>query len=253
MPGSAPTISVITATYNCASTIGACLDSLASQTWAHREHVVVDGASHDGTTALLEARRNSLARLVSEPDRGIYDALNKGLGLAQGDVIGFLHADDTYADIRVLERIAGAFADPAVGAVYGDLDYVWNARPDRIARSWRSRPFEPALLKAGWMPPHPTLYVRRAFYERVGGFDLRYRIAADYHSILRLFSEPDLHPVHLPQVLVRMRTGGASNRSLGNVIRKSREDLDVLRRTGHGGVLTLLRKNLSKVGQLRKR
>jgi glycosyltransferase len=249
----APTISVITVTYNCAATVAACLDSVASQTWTRREHVVVDGASRDGTAELLAARRATLAQLVSEPDRGIYDALNKGLSLVAGDVVGFLHADDTYADGRVLERVAAAFEDPAVGAVYGDLDYVWNARPERVARTWRSRPFERALLGAGWMPPHPTLYVRRHFYERVGGFDLRYRIAADYHSVLRLFSEPDLNPAYLPAVLVRMRTGGASNRSLANVLRKSREDLDALRRTGHGGVVTLMRKNLSKLGQFRIR
>jgi glycosyltransferase involved in cell wall biosynthesis len=240
---------VITVTRNCVATVAGCLDSVAAQTYPHREHVVVDGASSDGTVELLRARAPTLARLVSEPDGGLYDALNKGLALAGGEVVGFLHADDVYAHEAVLERIAARFADPAVGAVYGDLEYVWNARPGRVARRWRSRPFAPRLLGAGWMPPHPTLYVRGDWYRRIGGFDTRYRIAADYHSVLRLFAEPGLNPAYLPEVLVRMRTGGASNRSLAALVRKSREDLDALRRTGQGGLVTLARKNLGKLGQ----
>jgi glycosyltransferase len=244
-----PTISVITVTYNCASTVEHSLASVASQTYPQREHLVCDGASTDGTLEVLRHHEAGLARLVSEPDQGLYDALNKGLALATGEVVGFLHADDTYAHERVLERVAEAFHDPAVGAVYGDLEYVWAARPDRVARRWTSTPFEPRLLRQGWMPPHPTLYVRRHWYERVGGFDLRYRIAADYDSVLRLFAEPELRPCYIPEVLVRMRTGGASNRSLGALVRKSREDLEAIRRAGQGGWNTLARKNLSKFGQ----
>lgn len=244
-------ISLVTATWNCAGTVTDCLTSVAEQTWPHREHVVVDGASTDGTLDVLRAHRAQLAVLVSEPDRGIYDALNKGIARSSGEVIGFLHADDVYADTHVLERIAAAFGDPAVGAVYGDLQYVRKDDLGCVVRHWRSAPFSPRRLAWGWMPPHPTLYVRRAWYEQLGGFDTRYRIAADYHMMLRLFMQAGLNPVYLPAVLVKMRLGGASNRSLRNVIRKSREDLDALRRTGVGGLGALAWKNLSKLSQFK--
>lgn len=242
-------ISVITATYNCVATISQALDSVASQEGAAFEHVIVDGGSGDGTLELLGARRSQFASFVSEPDRGIYDALNKGIARSRGDVVGFLHADDLYADAHVLADIARAFADPSVEAVYGDLQYVDKADPSRVIRHWRAGPFSRRRLAWGWMPPHPTLYVRRSWYDRIGGFDLRYRIAADYFSILQLFSSPDFRAAYLPRVLVRMRVGGASNRSLSNIMRKSREDLDALRRTGVGGLGTLLWKNASKLGQ----
>ena len=244
-----PQISIISITHNCADVVLECIASLGSQTYPNREHLVIDGASTDGTLELLTSRREALSTLVSEPDLGIYDALNKGLALATGDVIGFLHADDIYASSRTLELVAESFSDPMVGAVYGDVEYVWNHRPDRVARRWRSQPFRPELLRRGWMPPHTTLYVRREWYERVGGFDTRYRISADYFHILQLFQHPDLNPVYIPEVLVRMRTGGASNGSLSRLIRKSAEDLDILRRTGVGGWGTLAMKNLSKLPQ----
>jgi glycosyltransferase len=245
-------ISIITATWNCQSTVADCLASVAGQTHPHIEHVVVDGASTDGTLGVLQSHRQQLAVLQSEPDRGIYDALNKGLALATGDVVGFLHADDLYAHADVLAHVAAAFEDPAVCAVYGDLQYVSKDDTDRVVRHWASTPFSPGRLAWGWMPPHPTLYVRREWYARIGGFDTRYRIAADYHSILQLFSQPGFKAVHLPEVLVKMRLGGASNRSLSAMVRKSREDWSALRRTGVGalgGVGALAWKNLSKVRQ----
>ncbi|MCW8194203.1 glycosyltransferase [Proteobacteria bacterium 005FR1] len=242
-------ISVVTATFNCASTLGDCLDSVAGQTWPNVEHLVIDGASNDTTLVLLESRRDQFAVLVSEPDGGIYDALNKGIGRATGDIVGFLHADDVYAGPDVLTHIAEAFSDPAVSAVYGDLQYVSKENTNQVVRRWESSPFSHKSLVRGWMPPHPTLYVRRSFYESIGGFDSRYRIAADYFSILQLFSRADFTAVYLPKVLVKMRVGGASNRSLRNIVRKSREDYDALRRSGVGGLGTLAWKNLSKVSQ----
>lgn len=242
-------LSVITAVFNARDTIGTTLESVVSQTWPQLEHVVIDGGSKDGTVELLRQRLDARAMLVSEPDGGIYDALNKGIARASGDVLGFLHADDVYADDRVLARIAAAFADPTVGAVYGDLEYVRKDDLDHVVRHWHSNPFVRRQLAWGWMPPHPTLYVRRSWYERVGGYDTRYRIAADYHMMLRLLSQPDLNPVYIPEVLVKMRMGGASNRSLSNLIRKSCEDLDALQRTGVGGMGALLWKNMSKLRQ----
>jgi len=243
------TISVITAVFNRADTIGQALASVQAQTWPRVEHVVIDGASTDGTLQVLEAQRDRLAVLSSEPDKGIYDALNKGIGKASGDVVGFMHSDDVFADGDVLARVGAAFADPAVQAVYGDLVYVRKEDPEKMVRHWRAGAFSLRRLAWGWMPPHPTLYVRRAVYEQVGGFDTRFRIAADYDHILRVFSLPGLNPVYIPAVLVKMRLGGSSNRSLGNILRKSSEDLEALRRNGVGGVGTLVWKNLSKVGQ----
>jgi glycosyltransferase len=246
-------ISIITATWNCAGTVAECLASVAGQSYPDREHIVIDGASTDGTVAVLEAHRAQLAVLVSEPDQGIYDALNKGLARASGEVVGLLHADDLYADADVLARIAAAFADPAVDAVYGDLVYVSQKDTRRVIRHWRAGEYRPARLRWGWMPPHPTLYLRRALYERHGNFDLQYRIAGDYDLILRLLSRIEGRVVYLPQVLVRMRLGGASNRSLRHILRKSWEDYRALRANQMGGIAALAWKNLSKAPQFFKR
>jgi glycosyltransferase len=242
-------ISVVTATWNCVDTISDCLDSVATQSWGNIEHVVIDGASTDGTVVVLEGRLDAIAVLLSEQDTGIYDALNKGIERATGDVVGFLHADDIYADEGVLADVAAAFEDPAVQAVYGDLQYVQKQDTNRVVRYWRSARFTPGRLAMGWMPAHPTLYVRREWYQRIGGFDTGYQIAADYFSILQMFSQPDFRSIYLPRVMVKMRLGGESNRSLKNIIRKSREDFDALRRSGVGGIRALVWKNLSKVTQ----
>lgn len=248
-------ISVVTATWNCAATIADCLHSVAAQSYSEREHVVIDGASRDGTLDLLQGYRNQLAVLVSEPDQGIYDALNKGIGRASGDVVGFLHADDLYAHPDVLAHIAAAFeSDPDLCAVYGDLQYVRKNDTSEVVRHWKSTPFTAARLAWGWMPPHPTLYVRREWYARIGGLDTRYRIAADYFSILQLFTQPGFKATYLPEVLVKMRLGGASNRSIKAIVQKSCEDWDALRRAGVGalgGVGALIWKNLSKIRQFK--
>lgn len=211
--------------------------------------MVIDGASIDGTVALLESSRGLFSELVTEPDKGIYDALNKGIARATGDVVGFLHADDIYGSSNVLCSVAEAFSDPAVSAVYGDLQYVRKDDTTQVVRHWKSSPFSRDRLAWGWMPAHPTLYMRREWYDRIGGFDTRYRIAADYFSILQMFSQPGFKAVYVPEVFVKMRLGGASNRSFSNIVRKSREDLDALRRSGVGGVGALAWKNLSKLGQ----
>lgn len=242
-------ISIITATWKCEDTIAECLASVAGQSYPDREHIVIDGGSPDGTLNVLEAHRAQLAALVSEPDQGIYDALNKGLARASGEVVGLLHADDLYADADVLGRIAAAFADPEVDAVYGDLVYVSQKDTRRVIRHWRAGEYRPARLRRGWMPPHPTLYLRRALYERHGNFDLQYRIAGDYDLILRLLSRIEGRVVYLPQVLVRMRLGGTSNRSLRHILRKSSEDYRALRTNHMGGIAALAWKNLSKAPQ----
>lgn len=248
-------ISVVTAVYNRASTVGDALRSSLSQRHPDVERVVIDGGSTDGTLEVVRDFGAFVDALVSEPDGGIYDALNKGVGLITGDVVGFLHADDLFGDDDALTRVAAAMADPSVAAVYGDLLYVRPDRIDHIVRDWRAGDYSAAKLRRGWMPPHPTLYVRRSVFASVGRFDTSLRIAADYDWMLRLLLA-EYRVAYIPQVQVRMRTGGASNRSLGNIVRKSTEDFAALRRNGFSSVaaaVTLMSKNLRKLPQLVRR
>lgn len=242
-------VSIITAVYNRAGTIGMAVESLKAQTHAEFEHVVMDGGSTDGTVPMLEELADHRTMITSEPDRGIYDALNKGLARATGDVIGLLHSDDVLAHDDVLARVAQTFAAAPVEAVYGDLDYVRRDDPSRIVRRWRSGEFSPEKLRFGWMPPHPALFLRREVIERFRGYDTSFRIAGDYDAILRYFSSDGFRAAYIPEVLVRMRLGGESNRSLGRILRKSREDYRAIRRNNVGGLHTLVSKNLRKVGQ----
>ncbi len=242
-------ISVISATFNRADTVAEAFASLRSQTWQDVEHIVIDGGSTDCTLGIIKAQTNQPARLVSEPDAGLYDALNKGLSFATGDVVGVIHSDDFFANDKVLERVAQAFADPAVDGVYGDLDYVAKADPTRIIRRWRSGTYQRSRLAHGWMPPHPTLFLRRVVIEQWGGFDTTFRIAADYDAMLRYLAKGNIRLAYIPEVLVKMRVGGESNRSLSHILRKSREDYMALRRNDVGGLGALIWKNLSKLGQ----
>lgn len=243
------TISVITACFNSEATLGEAIASLKRQRWPAIEHLVIDGASKDASVVIARDTLEEGDVLVSEPDRGIYDALNKGIRRASGDVIGFLHSDDLYAHDAVLERVAALFADPAVGAVYGDLQYVDAGRPERVIRHWTSGAFSRAKLKRGWMPPHPTFFMRREHYRALGGFDLSYRIAGDYNSLLRYLGSETFEVAYLPEVLVRMRVGGASNASLKAILRKSREDIAAMHSNGINPLVALPCKNLSKLPQ----
>ncbi|MBK1706834.1 glycosyltransferase family 2 protein [Halochromatium glycolicum] len=247
-------ISIITATYNCASTLADCLDSLDNQSHSDIEHIVIDNQSSDGTLELLRSRHDNQRVIVSEPDAGIYDALNKGIAMASGEVVGLLHSNDLFAAEDVVSGIAEAFSDPNINAVYGDLEYVSQQDTDRVIRYWRAGNFEPINLRRGWMPPHPTLFLRRSVYEQFGPFNKSYRIAADYDFMLRVLTHlPDDQVSYMPRVFTRMRTGGASNRSLTNIARKSWEDLRALRANRVGGLSTLMFKNVQKLPQFWRR
>jgi glycosyltransferase len=243
-------ISVITVAYNSAATIGATLLSVASQTHPAVEHIVVDGASTDETVTIVRDRGKHVARLLSEPDHGIYDAMNKGLMLATGDMVGFLNADDMFAHQDVVASIArAAQQEPAADSVYGDLVYVRADRPDQVLRYWRGGEFTRSKLRFGWMPPHPTFYVRTARLSEVGHFNDQLRIAADYEFVLRWLAAPNARAAYIRDVLVRMRVGGASNHSLKAILSKSREDLWALQHNRIGGWPTLICKNLRKLPQ----
>lgn len=234
---------------NCSSTVIECLESVASQTYLAREHIVIDGCSQDGTLEILEAHKSQLEVLISEPDFGIYDALNKGIVNSNGDVIGFLHSDDLYFSPNILQKVAKIFEDQSISAVYGNLDYVQKHDINKVVRSWVSCPYDPKKLSRGWMPPHPTLFVRREWYDKKKEFEIHYKISADYDSILRLFMNKDFKAIYIPEVLVKMRMGGVSNRSLLTIATKSYEDYTIMQKLKIGGLRTLFYKNISKLVQ----
>ena len=241
-------ISIITITYNSGRTIERTLQSVQSQTYGDIEHIIVDGASTDKTLeiCLRYAGQKPNVHFVSEPDEGIYNALNKGIRMATGDLIGFLHSDDVFASPDSVARIAQAFAETEAQVVYGDLQYC---RDGKIIRRWRSNPFRPGSLKYGWMPPHPTVYVRREVYEQVGPYDEWFRISADYDMMLRIFSA-GYTSYYLPEVLVVMETGGASNKDTKARLSKTQEDFIALRKNHIGaGYLTVACKQLRKIRQ----
>jgi glycosyltransferase involved in cell wall biosynthesis len=242
-------ISVVTAVRNRVGTIGQAMASVQAQTHPDIEHIIQDGGSTDGTLEAIALLSKAETLLVSEPDHGIYDAINRGILRATGDVIGLMHSDDFFADDGVIAKVAAAFSDRAIDGVYGDLQYVSAIDPNRVIRHWRSGSYEPSLLKRGWMPPHPTLYLRREVFDRFGLYDTSFSIAADYDAMLRYLVHGKIELVYIPEVLVKMRLGGESNRSLGHILRKSREDLRALRDNDVGGFQVLVAKNISKLGQ----
>lgn len=230
------------------------MESVLGQAYPNLEYIIIDGGSTDGTQACITTYLGRIHQFISEPDGGIYDALNKGLRWATGDAIGFVHADDRLANHRVLADVAEDFARTGADGIYGDLEYVSKDDPTRVVRYWRGGIYKSRQLQFGWMPPHPTLFLKRSVYERCrlpNGeyFDTRYRIAADYDFMMRVLNHKGIVLEYLPRVLVRMRVGGASNASLKAMIRKSREDLDAMRRNGIGGIATLACKNLRKLNQ----
>lgn len=228
-------ISVITATYNSGRTIGDTLESVLRQTYSDVELIVVDGASRDDTMDVVrryEPRFGGRLRWTSEPDRGIYDAMNKGIARATGDVIGILNSDDFYTSDTVLERVAEAMAGGDVDAVYGDIHYVRDGDLRRCVRYYSSRPFRRWMMRLGFMPAHPSFYCRREVYERCGTFDTTYRVAADFENLLRLIYVNHIRTRYLPMDFVTMRTGGASTSGLSSHRQIMRDHLRALRSNG---------------------
>lgn len=250
MTKQAPAVSmtIITATYNSAATIADCLTSVASQT-VGVEHLVVDGASSDGTMETIRSF-GSPVDAVSEPDGGIYDAMNKGIARAGGEVVGILNSDDYYASETVLARVGEAFRDPAMDACYGDLVYVDFQDPSRVVRYWKAGPYDVGKFHWGWMPPHPAFFVRRSVYERFGSFNLGLGSAADYEIMLRFLLKHRLKTAYIPGVLVKMRTGGVSNASWRNRLAANRKDRQAWKVNGlRPYPWTLWAKPVRKLGQ----
>ena len=247
------TVSIITSVYNNKETIEEAIASVLSQTYDDIEYIVVDGASTDGTIEVIKKYEGQISTFVSEQDKGIYDGLNKGVALATGDVIGFLHSDDLFEDEHVVAKIAEAFKIDDVDSIYGDLVYVSKEDTSKVVRYWKSGAYGLKKLENGWMPPHPTFYVKRKVYEEHGAFDTSFKIAADYDSILRFLGREGITTRYIPEVLVKMRVGGESNKSLKNLVLKTKEDLRAVKNNNVGHIRSIFFKNLSKIPQFFKR
>ena len=243
-------ISVITVCRNAAATIGETLESFCRQSHADKELLVVDGASSDETLRVVRSFARDGVTVISEPDRGLYDAMNKGLRSFGGDAVGFLNADDRFHDADSLAAVAGALQSSDI--CYADLDFVDSRGQPQVVRRWRSTPWRKGGFRRGWMPAHPTFYCRRGVVDRVGRFDLRYRLAADYDFMLRALELADFSAVHVPRVLVDMRVGGLSSASLGARVSHNLEALASRRRWLGAGLVdfALFAKPLGKATQL---
>jgi glycosyltransferase involved in cell wall biosynthesis len=225
-------ISVVTVALNAQKTLATALESVASQTYSPVEHLLIDGGSMDGTLSIAHQHGTHLATCISEPDRGIYDAMNKGAQHSSGDVLAFLNADDFYSSHHVLEKVAQVFQDKSVMACYGDLQYVDQKDPDLILRYWQAGPFTLGKFASGWAPPHPSFFVRRSVFFEAGGFNLRYKLAADNANMMKILECMKINSSYIPEVLVKMRTGGATNRNIKNIIRGNLEILNALNENG---------------------
>lgn len=212
-------ISIITPTLNCAATLGDTLRSLAEQTHRDFEHIVVDGGSTDGTRELLQAHDSQIGKVITDREPGLWHAMNIGLQAATGDVIAFLNADDFYTHNRVLEQVAKIFADRNVDACYADLIYVSREDTSKTIRYWRSRHFEPGLFRRGWMPAHPTFFVRSRVYRELGGFDEKFKRQADFDLTMRFLEVHRIRAKYVNDIWVTMRMGGVSNARWRDVLR----------------------------------
>lgn len=222
-------ISIITTTFNSSSFINDCLKSVQEQNYDNIEHIIIDGASTDETLSILGAKRKQLTALVSEPDKGVYDAMNKGVKIATGEIIGFLNSDDFYASDGVISKVANTFKDdPYLEACYSDLIYTNRIDISRNIRYWKSNKFIQGSFSKGWCPPHPTFFCKRSVYERFGNFNLNYKIASDVELMMRFLEVNKINIRYIPEILVKMRIGGISNKSLKNIIKLNLEILRAL-------------------------
>ena len=216
-------LTLLTACYNSAATVGDTLKSVNAQDFADIEHIIIDGASRDDTVAICEREGTRITKIVSEPDKGIYDAYNKGLAHATGEIIGFINSDDYYATDTVCSQVMRAFENPDIDVVHADLVYVHPEHTDQNERHWKSKPITRSALQKGFIPAHPTVFVRRDVYDRVGNFDLTYKLAADYEFLLRTFYTHEVKSAYIPEIWVRMRSGGATGGNVKSIFRQNNE------------------------------
>lgn len=225
-------ISIITATYNSAASIKDCLSSVNIQTFQNIEHIIIDGASTDNTLEIIKSTPNRITKIISEPDRGIYDAMNKGIAIATGDIIGILNSDDFLASEDILELIAKTFEQNKGDAIFGNLDFVASNNTEKVIRKWKSTPFKQGSFAKGWHSPHPTFYVRREIYEKYGMFDVSLNVSADFEIMLRFIERYKIKTHYLDRVIVKMRYGGESTGSIRKIIRGNRNIIKAFKKNG---------------------
>jgi glycosyltransferase len=244
-------ISIITATFNSSETIMDTVNSVSKQNYTDYEHIIVDGRSSDDTILKIKESNKQNIKIYSETDEGIYDAFNKGILHASGDVVGFLNSDDMYIDNNVLYDIAEVFLNTGCDASYGDLVYTrWN-NVNKIVRYWKSGEFSYEKIQKGWMPPHPTFYMKKDKYEEHGIFNTDYCISADYENMLRNLTRPEIKVSYIPRVLIKMRSGGKSNQGIYNIILKTMEDFSILKVHNNNPLKAIINKNFSKLKQFK--
>ncbi len=245
-------VTIITVVYNGRAFIADCIESVLRQSYTDTEYIIVDGGSADGTVELIHSYGSRICRFVSEKDLGIYDAMNKGIAMATGDIIGILNADDFFSGDDILEKIVGTFTATGTDIVYGNLFYISRKNSARIVRKWTGRPYHDKLFASGWMPAHPTFYARKELFDRYGGYDLAYGSAADYELMLRFMHKFRVKASYLPAVFVRMRTGGVSNSSIRNRLKSMVSDYRAMHRNEiRYPLLVILMKLLRKLKQYR--
>ena len=237
------TVSIITATFNSSSTIADCIKSVASQTYPHIEHIIIDGGSTDGALDIIKKYSDRIAYWISEPDKGIYDAMNKGIKLASGDIVGILNSDDFYANNDVISSVVKEFEAKNVDSVFADLVFITREEPQKIVRYYNSSHFNPKRFNYGWMPAHPTFFVKRNIYERYGLFKTDYKIASDYELLTRFLAKYKISYSYIPKVIIKMRTGGLSTKSLKSnwILNK-----EIVRACAENGIKTNIFKVYSK-------
>jgi glycosyltransferase involved in cell wall biosynthesis len=246
-------ISIITATYNSASTIKECIESVNAQTYKNIEHIIIDGASKDNTLEIINNLPNRVTKIVSEPDKGIYDAMNKGIKAATGDVIGILNSDDFFTSDNIIEIVVENFKNCDIDALYGDVHFV---NPDDITKSVRyysSAIFKPSLFRFGFMPAHPSFYMKRECYEKYGLYSLDYKIASDYDLLIRYLHREKIKYKYINKDFVTMRTGGVSTENFNSIVTLNKEIVRTCKKYGiYTNLFILSFKYLYKLLELRK-
>jgi glycosyltransferase involved in cell wall biosynthesis len=247
-------ISIITIAYNSASTIEDTIKSVVNQDYPNVEYIIVDGASKDDTLKIVQKYKDKIAKVISEKDKGIYDAMNKGVKLATGDVIGMLNSDDLLADTSILSKIAKAFENNNIDATYGDLTYVDRDNVEKITRKWLAKNYKKGDFLKGWMPPHPTFYLKNELYQKHGLYRTDLSTAADYELMLRMIHKNEIKVHYINEIIVKMRVGGESNVSLKNRIIANKNDRKAWEVNGlKPSPFTLMLKPLSKLSQFLKK
>ncbi len=223
-------VTIITVTMNSARFLEDCIQSVIRQNYNDIEHIVIDGASTDGTLVIIEKYKDHISKWISEKDGGMYDAINKGMQMASGDIIGTLNSDDVLAAPNVISTIVDSFNDQSIDAVYGDLVYVDPINTDKVIRVWRGLPFKRSRYKYGWMPAHPTFYFRKALLPKYGYYETHYFTASDYEFMARYLFYFRVNASYIPKLIVKMRTGGMSNKTIYQRLRANRRDFLAMKR-----------------------